>query len=414
MSGPTPLAERLEVVDILRGVAIFGILLVNMELFSTPIYQTGIASRLWPGWADRTVDWLIRFLAEGKFYTMFSFLFGFGLAMLMERARARGAPFVPLYVRRLLVLLLIGAAHALLLWIGDILVTYAVLGFILLLFRHRTPKTLVIAAGLCLALAIVINAAPAALDLYGERTAGAANRAEPAASDATLEWLAQQATRAYTQGSFAEIVQQRIRDLRFLYAFEILVVFGVLTMFLLGLYAGRRGVFRDVAAHRSLLLGALWWGGGIGLAGSLAFALTATRESPLADLVGAIGFEIGAPALSIAYMSGLTLLAQQGVWRARLAPLAAVGRTALSNYLLQSLICTTIFYGYGLGLFGKVGPAAGAVLAVGIYVLQVPLSLWWLRRFRFGPIEWVWRSLTYLRVQPMRTATHQPSAQARN
>ena len=402
MSGPTPLSERLEVVDILRGVAILGILLVNMELFSTPIYQTGMAHRLWPGWGDRTVDWLIRFLAEGKFYTMFSFLFGFGLAMQMERAQARGARFVPLYVRRLFVLLLIGAAHALLLWIGDILVTYAALGFILLLFRNRTPRSLLIAAGLCLSLAIVINAAPAALDLYGERIAGAADRTEPVEADPTREWLAQQATRAYTQGRFAEIVQQRIRDLRFLYSFELLVVFGVLTMFLLGLYAGRRGIFRDVAAHRPLIRGALWWGGGMGLAGSLAFALTATRESAPTDLIGAIGFEIGAPALSIAYMSGLTLLAQQEAWRARLAPLAAVGRTALSNYLLQSLICTTIFYGYGLGLFATMGPAAGAALAVGIYAVQVVLSLWWLRRFQFGPIEWLWRSLTYLRVQPMR------------
>ena len=403
MSGPTPLAERLEVVDILRGVAIFGILLVNMELFTTPIYQTGTAYRLWPGWANQTVDWVIRFLAEGKFYTLFSFLFGFGLAMQMERARVRGVRFVPLYVRRLLVLLIIGAAHALLLWIGDILVTYAVLGFVLLLFRNRRPRTVLTAAGACLLLAVVVNAAPAAVALYADRAA-ATEPSDVDQTDATLELLAQQATRVYTQGSFAEIVRQRLRDLRFLYSFEILVVFGVLTMFLLGLYAGRRGLFHDVGAHRALIRQALWWGGGIGLAGNLAFAMTATHESSLADLISAIGFEVGAPALSVAYMSGLTLLTQQAAWRARLAPLAAVGRMALSNYLFQSVICTTIFYGYGLGLFGKVGPAAGATLAVAIYAVQIPLSGWWLRRFQFGPVEWLWRSLTYLRIQPMRAS----------
>jgi uncharacterized protein len=123
--------------------------------------------------------------------------------------------------------------------------------------------------------------------------------------------------------------------------------------------------------------------------------------SPLADLAGSVGFEVGAPALSIAYMSAITLLAEREVWRRRLTPLAAVGRTALSNYLLQSLICTTIFYSYGLGLFGKVGPAAGTALAVVIYAVQVPLSGWWLRRFEFGPMEWLWRSLTYMKRQPM-------------
>lgn len=409
MSGPTPPAERLQVVDVLRGVAVFGILLVNMELFSTPIYLVGQAARLWPGWTDRAADWLIRVAAEGKFYTMFSFLFGLGLAVQMERTRARGARFVPLYARRLLMLGVIGAAHAVLLWIGDILLTYAVLGFVLLLFRHRRPRVVLAAAGACLLLAVVINAGPAAVAFLDERVAGTPPD-DPGQTDVALERLAQQATQAYTQGSFTDIVRQRLRDLRFLYPYEIFLVFSVFAMFLLGLYAGRRGVFHDVPAHRGLIRRALWWGGGIGLAGNLAFALTATCQGALADLVGAVGFEIGAPALSIAYMSGVTLLTQGAEWRRRLAPLAAVGRTALSNYLLQSLICTTIFYGYGLGWFGRVGPAAGAALAVAIYAVQVPLSVWWVRRFQFGPVEWLWRSLTYLQVPPMRQASGQPAS----
>lgn len=104
----------------------------------------------------------------------------------------------------------------------------------------------------------------------------------------------------------------------------------------------------------------------------------------------------------MAYASGLVLLAQDPRWHARLLPLAAVGRTALSNYLLQTLICTTIFYGYGLGLYGQIGPAVGIALTLVIFGLQVPLSNWWVKRFRFGPFEWLWRSLTYGKLQPLR------------
>ncbi len=403
-SSPIPPTERIDVIDILRGFAIFGILLVNMELFTTPIYQAGMAYRLWPGWADRAADGLIRFLAEGKFYTLFSFLFGFGLSVQMGRAQARGARFVPLYARRLLVLLLIGAAHALLVWVGDILVSYAVLGFVLLLFRNRSPRTLLVSAAATLLLTVLINAAPAGLELYGQRSSGTAERVEQRADtgEAAFELLAQQATRAYAHGTFAEIQAQRVRDLRFLYLIEIFAVFSILTMFLLGLYAGRRGIFQDVHVHAPFIRRAMQWGFGIGIAGNLTFAITeVSTGSPLADLAGSIGFEVGAPALSIAYMSAITLLAERDVWRRRLMPLVAVGRTALSNYLLQSLVCTTIFYGYGLGLFGQVGPAAGAALAVAVYAIQIPLSVWWLRRFQFGPMEWLWRSLTYMKRQPM-------------
>jgi uncharacterized protein len=310
---------------------------------------------------------------------------------------------VPLYARRLLVLLLIGAAHALLVWVGDILVSYAVLGFVLLLFRNRSPRTLLVSAAISLLLAVLINAAPAGLQLYGEWSSGAAERVEQSADtgEAAFELLAQQASRVYAHGTFAEILTQRIRDLRSLYTLVIFGVFSILTMFLLGLYVGRRGIFQDVHAHVPFIRRAMLWGFGIGIAGNLTFAITAVSTgSPLADLAGSVGFEVGAPALSIAYMSGITLLAEREVWRRRLTPLAAVGRMALSNYLLQSLICTTVFYSYGLGLFGKVGPAEGVAFAVGIYAVQIPLSVWWLRRFQFGPMEWLWRSLTYLRPLP--------------
>ena len=111
---------------------------------------------------------------------------------------------------------------------------------------------------------------------------------------------------------------------------------------------------------------------------------------------------LGAPVLALSYIAGLTLLLQYDAWRARLRPLAAVGRMALANYLLQSLIATTLFYGYGIGLFGQVGPAVGVCIMVAIFTIQIPLSVWWMGRFHFGPVEWLWRTLTYLRLQPVR------------
>jgi uncharacterized protein len=150
------------------------------------------------------------------------------------------------------------------------------------------------------------------------------------------------------------------------------------------------------------------WGAVLGIIGNLLYVTLARTGNPLEptliSLLGMVGYIIGAPALSLCYASGLVLLTQNERWYARLAPLAAVGRTALSNYLLQTLIATSIFYGYGLGLYGQIGPAFGILLTLAIFGLQIPLSNWWVERFRFGPAEWLWRTLTYGKLQPMRLA----------
>ena len=135
--GPVARTERIQVIDILRGFALFGILLVNMELFSHPVQQAIFGLKEWTTLADRLAVWGIRFLAEGKFYSLFSFLFGLGFALQILRAEERGTRFVPFYLRRLLILLLIGLAHGIFLWTGDILVLYAILGALLLLFFRR-------------------------------------------------------------------------------------------------------------------------------------------------------------------------------------------------------------------------------------------------------------------------------------
>lgn len=407
-TGPVLGRERIQTLDVLRGFALFGILLVNMEFFSLPIYTQVLSPPAFTGPADRVASWLIAFLAEGKFYSLFSFLFGYGLTIQMARAAARGASFAPLYLRRLLVLLLIGLVHAFLIWVGDILVLYALLGVFLLLFHRRKPTTILVWAGIFLLIPILLNTALLGLVTLGRLVPEGAAQIDRSFAEAEAGYLAaaEQARRVYSEGDFAAITAQRARDLAFFYPLTPFFAPSVFAMFLLGLYAGKRGLFQRVADHLSLWRRVLVWGLGIGLIGNFLYATVgefASRAVPSpATLLATTAQTIGAPALCLGYAAVFTLLLQRGVWRRRLAPLAAVGRMALSNYLLQSLICTLIFNGYGLGLYGRVGPAPGLLLTVVIYLLQIPLSVWWMGRFQFGPAEWLWRSLTYLKPQPMR------------
>jgi uncharacterized protein len=350
--GPVPGQERIEAIDILRGVAILGILIVNMGLFSLP---EGLpAHQLWPNMVDRTAEKLILFFAQEKFKTLFSFLFGLGLAVQMMRAEARGARFLPLYLRRLSVLLLIGLAHFLLLWSGDILHDYALNGFILLLFRRRSLKTLLVWAGIFLCIPLLFFGFTTCYSITRQVNPEVMNwisSADPAQNQKTIE----ETQRIYSRGTYMEMIQLRARDL----PRDLLPDTDdayVLTIFLLGLYVGRRGIVHDVSAHLPFIRRVQGWGLMIGVAGNAAFAVGGSFDpSPTSVMqnVGRMCLVFAAPAMSCFYASTIILLTQAEAWRRRLAPLAAVGRMALSNYLLQSLICTTILYSYGLALFCK-------------------------------------------------------------
>ncbi len=409
---PVALSERIQTIDILRGFALFGILLVNLHLFSHPVQELLTGYGEVGALLDRIAALGIQIFAESKFYPIFSFLFGLGFALQFQRAEERGTPCLPLYARRLSILLLIGLAHAVFVWVGDILVLYAVLGAILLLFfRKRSPHTLLVWAGVFLAIAVLLPAGLSGLAMLAKLTpAGAAEvSASYAASDAGLRAEAAKADVIYATGSFAEITAQRLSDLRLMYSVAIFLAFNAFAMFLLGLYAGRRGIFRNIRAHAPLLRKIFWWGCALGLSSSFAHAVVSHGPEfalpTWLDILADPARTLGAPVLALGYIAGLTLLLQHAAWRARLGPLAAVGRMALTNYLMQSLIATTLFYGYGFGLFGQVGPGLGLLITVAIYGLQIPLSVWWLRHFQYGPVEWLWRTLTYLRPQPFRLST---------
>lgn len=405
---PVAGTERLVLVDALRGFALLGILLVNIGLFSHPFQTLLLPLNSAQPRYDLAAAAAVLVLAEGKFYALFSMLFGLGLAMQMQRAQARGSGWRVRYVRRLVVLLAIGVLHGALVWAGDILALYAVVGFGLMLFAGCPPGTLMrwlVAIGISYVLAV--TAAFGALHLALQMPeAGAAWQYDAAGDYTRLREALAESYSIYATGSFAEIAAQRIRDLVFWMSQTPFYAPIVLLYFLLGLHLGKRGVFQQPEQYVYLFRRWLTLGVLLGLPLAATYAATRFISDPLTpgwiDWWAFIAFLGGGLALSLGYAGALSLLWLRLRGRNILALLAPVGRMALTNYLLQSVVCTLIFYSYGLGLFGQVSPAGGLAIALGVYALQIPFSHWWLKRFRFGPMEWVWRTLTYGRWQPMR------------
>lgn len=417
-SVPQPIGagERLTLVDVLRGFALGGVCLSNVYMwFSGRIFLP--RAQLEAMFAHGSVldsATMIAFgaLVFGKFITLFSFLFGLGFAVQMGRAEARGDSIVRLYTRRLVVLMAIGAAHLFLLWYGDILTSYALLGFGLLLFRKRADKTLIIWAAVLIVVAPVVGAG---IMQFRQLTASPEQAAALAKeSMARANELKDSLLQTFSSGSYLDVVRANAR-----YFFEdffrplTVVLFAIFGRFLLGLMAGRRRIFHDADQHAPLFRRLLGWGLVIGLLGSGVGTLVQQfgmrklinfEAMPWLPLVMGPVRQLGEVGLAAVYLSGITLLFQRPAWRRVLSVLAPVGRMALSNYLAQTVISLFVFYGLGLGLIGKVGPTVCSVIALGIFVVQVGWSHLWLSRFRFGPAEWLWRSLTYGKAQPMLAA----------
>ncbi len=380
--------NRIASIDVLRGFAIFGILIVNILLFGTPY---DVYDRIWTAPADVFALGLMLAFAEGKFYPVFSFLFGLGFMIQMQSAKRKGTSFVPFFVRRMLILLLFGALHALLFSHFDILAVYALLGLVLLAMRNLPGWVFLAVAVLCLAIP------------FGVRALGGID-AEALGMDfySDAERLV-----IYQQGNFASIFVARLTDLLEYYISVIEVSAGkVFAMFLIGAWVGRQGYIQQAEQYRGWLRLVFWAGVLFGVSGGVGYAITTlldwSPESGLLSLIMRAYFAFSDLALSAMYITGMTLLCLQPAWQQRLEPLAAVGRVALSNYIGQSVIATTLFYGYGFGLFGTLGPAALLLVALAIYGAQVVLSVWWLQHFTMGPLEWLWRVLTYGKGIPLR------------
>jgi uncharacterized protein len=413
--GPTQPDERLSLIDVLRGLALFGIIAANIRGFAGPLTSYFQPSLLWKTRLDFWVQAFIDTFVQGKFLTIFAFLFGVGFVLQFTRAEKRHGRFVRVYMRRLLALILIGALHQLLFWWGDILISYALGGFLLIPFRKRNNKTILIWA---LALMFLPLVGGGGFTLYRHLRPPSAEKLELSKKKAVEKRQKSEAemwktVKVYQTGNYLEIFKERLGELKREATMQPVAVLMTLPIFLLGLWVWRQGILQDPGAHKALLKKGLILGAVVGIPMNMAFTWGANLVAGQPQggpptpfmLFGFFLMTVGRPLLSMSYACAVALLFLSDVWQRRILPFAAVGRTALSNYLFQTIVGTTIFYGYGGGLFARVHLAWLFALSVVIYALQVPLSRWWLSRHRFGPAEWIWRSMTYGKGQLLKRDT---------
>jgi len=380
---------------VLRGFALIGIIVANMRGFNSAMEVYMQPYLVWDGTVGRITQGLIDCFVSGKFMTLFAMLFGLGFAVQLERG---GGLFRSIYLRRMAGLVAFGAIHAFLIWWGDILLIYAAMGLLLLLFRRSSNEALILWS-MVLYFFPVLPVAASIFVLPG-------GAAAPETLELTGEAI-RRATEIYSRGSFVEILSLRWQDWVEFNSSAPILLPRILAMFLFGMWVWRQGFFQRIEEYLPLIRTVWKWSFWVGITGNAAYAVADGILQPDPAQPGGwnsvlwIVGVVAVPALSLFYACSIVLLFRSPVWRRLLLPFAAVGRLALTNYLMQGLISTTIFYSYGLGLFGTVGPLAGLGLALAIYAAQVLFSIAWARAFRFGPLEWVWRSVTYGRWQPM-------------
>jgi uncharacterized membrane protein YeiB len=472
--------DRIHALDVIRGVALLGIFMMNVEFYNRPLADLDAGMAAGATGIDAWVAWFVHVFVRGKFWTMFSLLFGMGFAVMVGRAEQSGRPFLGTYVRRISALAVFGALHFIFLWSGDILFSYAMGAAVLLVVFHARPKVLLLIALACTVIAgvlaalaatvtgplpwqrfaafaiplLILTAVAAALrrwPLKGLRNAGLAlylvpflamtlgsvaqmrqapeaerDRVAQAAADtpAKREALAKQLkqradnrrehaqrvaeeTEVMGGGSYAQAVVLRanefVRHLGSNIGFAIIV----LGMFLLGAWFVRSGVMTQPERHLTLFRRLAWIGLPVGVGLGLWGSSIATTHVPGVN-GGAFQLAMGLTMLGnlpacLGYVA-VIVLAWHGAGRKLLSPFAPAGRMALTNYLSQSLIGTLFFYGYGFGQWGM-GRAWQLVFVLVVFGLQLAFSHWWLSRHRYGPMEWLWRWLTYGQRPAMQRAS---------
>jgi len=420
-AGPVTAAERYLSLDTLRGVAVLGILVMNVYAFAMPLAAYYDPTIMGGTDALNMGTWFFTHVFfDQKFMSIFAMLYGAGLVMMMNRAESRGVPFAPVFFRRSAWLMLLGLLHGYFIWFGDILFHYALMGMVVFLARRVRAHRLITIACLMLPVTLLIN--------YGssfyleELQADVAAIERQQAAGGTLDEEQQQTLETWRelrpvfaptdddigeevsayQGSYVDALTHRAPFVAFMQVNGTLVfiLWRVGGLMLLGMALMKLGVLsgeRSPRFYRRLML--IGYGTGLPLTVLSAVILETHGFDPLFTArYGGIPNYFG----SILVVGAIVLIVKSDAWEAMVERFAAVGRMALSNYLLHSLVMTSVFYGYGLGLYAgipRIGQQALAALLIG---LQLLVSPWWLRQFRFGPAEWLWRSLTYRRRQPLR------------
>ncbi|MBC6975285.1 DUF418 domain-containing protein [Bacillus sp. Xin] len=375
--------QRVEAIDAVRGFALFGILLVNITLIQFGMFSGEQPTYVF-GKIDEGANWFIEFFGTHNFISLFSFLFGLSIILLQKSILAKEKRFFPVYIRRIIILLILGYIHGIFIWSGDILFAYGIVGIFLMMFINRKPKTLLIWAFILLAFTMFIS--------------------YPFESNANVEdfssYIGKEQT-VHKTGSYTDHIKFRLYENPFEdigitgfsggFLLTFLMIILMAPLFLLGIYVGKKGWLFEIDKHVSSLK-KLWL-----ISGIFSFTvkiLALLTQQPilimLKDSVSPLG-------MALFYGSSIILLFHYKKALRLLEYVANMGKMSVSNYLAQTIIATTIFYAYGFGLYGKIGYFFGAVLTIGIYSVQLYASTYWLQRYRIGPVEYVWRLGTYLK-----------------
>ena len=394
-AGPLPLSGRVDLIDTLRAMALFGVIMMNI-VSMTMFFQADIVMAK-AGLADLLTGVSNLVLLQGKARSCFAFLFGVGFGVMLMRAEVAGKAFNGFYWRRMAVLLAFGVFNQLFLFWGDILMIYALVGATLPLFRHWSDKALLRTATV---LVLVVPVLQGVWNMvFGVPV--------PPMTNAELEtWIAS-ATQVMHHAPYgAQIVTANVEAMASRWANDPVhmgvYVVGVLGLFLLGMWTARRGILFNVQAHHALLRRVAWIALPAGLVLSLLYASINLGWQPAQPLAGVVTASYaGLPLMAIGYIALFALLLDrrgEGFKRA----LAPVGRMALTNYLASGAIGALVYHGYGLGLMGKLSMAQMNLLAVAVFVVLAVFSHAWLHFYRHGPLEWLWRTCTYGTWQPLR------------
>ncbi|WP_078382050.1 DUF418 domain-containing protein [Sutcliffiella halmapala] len=390
-TSPISTKDRIVSLDIIRGFALFGILLVNIPLFQSPglIHDLYLISPELSK-TDQFLRMLLDVFVETKFFTIFSLLFGVGFYIFMNRAEEKTGRFYRLFSRRLLVLALFGFLHLVLFWYGDILLRYALAGFLLIFFYKRKEKTILI---WLLSFTIVM------IILLSLSFFSSADSVDQQITSLQTEGVmkVEEAIEVYQNGSYVEW-------LSFRFSSEVIPVllnvpFNIITslyMFLIGLYVAKRGVFHNFPVHKNFVKRVWFYSFFISIPISTGIILLHLRILDFgvlnSQMIESL-LMISGLSLSFVYVSTILLLLQKAIWKRLLHPLRYIGRMALTNYIFQTLIGVGLFV--GIGPYGEINLRIGIMISLIVFPLQILGSYLWLKYFRYGPLEWVWRTLTY-------------------
>jgi uncharacterized protein len=385
-AGPIAPSDRILAIDIVRGIALFGVMAINVvTVFRVSIFEQFLPVPIDGTWLDRAVHSILLIGIDMKAWALFSLLFGVGLAIQCDHL-STSTRRTALLVRRLAFLMLVGAIHLVLVWNGDILFGYAIAGFIVLPFLFSSPRIPAVAGSVLVALFIASSFLP------------------PIATMPSRAWMTQNvadAVRIYGSGGFLEVLAFRIHELSGFLSLNLFMFPRTVALMLIGVAAWRSGLFRAgtrtsrylplIAAVGSLV------GGALAVAHVSDWIHLGWRAELSVERLSAVLMACG-------YGTAIIWATDKAKARKLLAWAAPIGRMAFTNYLMQSLIFGWVFYGYGLGLFGRLGVAAALAIGTGVYILQIAFSAYWLQRYQYGPMEWLWRSAMYGTRQPLRRA----------